>query len=45
MDVTFVPVLVVPGHVDPVGGLSGPLVWLLAAACATVALRREPVTT
>lgn len=45
VDVVFVPVLVVPGHVDPIGGLSGPLVWLFAAVCATVALRREPVTT
>ncbi len=43
IDVAFVVVLVVPRHVDPVGGLSGPVVWLLAAATATVALRREPV--
>ncbi|MCP2254286.1 hypothetical protein LY13_003053 [Prauserella aidingensis] len=44
VDAIFIPVMVVPGHVDPMGGLSGPLVWLAAAAASTVALLREPVT-
>jgi hypothetical protein len=36
--------LVIPGHVDLVGGLSGPLIWLLAAIVSTVALNRPHVT-
>ncbi|MBB3662579.1 MULTISPECIES: hypothetical protein [Prauserella salsuginis group] len=44
VDAIFIPVMVVPGHVDPLGGLSGPLVWLAAAAASTVALLREPIT-
>ena len=41
IDVAFVAVMVIPGHVDPVGGLSGPAVWALAAAASTVAIRRS----
>ncbi|MFD1717491.1 hypothetical protein [Georgenia deserti] len=44
VDLAFLPVMVVPGHVDPVGGLSGPLVWLLAAVASTLARRREPAS-
>ncbi|RKT54801.1 hypothetical protein [Saccharothrix australiensis] len=43
VDVAFLVVLVLPGHVDPIGGASGPVVWLLGTGCAVVALRREPV--
>ncbi|MDI6105925.1 hypothetical protein QLQ12_45885 [Actinoplanes sp. NEAU-A12] len=45
VDVAFLVFLVVPGYVDLIGGMSGPAIWLMAAACATVALRREPVST
>ncbi|WP_211267305.1 hypothetical protein [Nonomuraea candida] len=44
VDVAFLALMVRPGHVDPVGGASGPLIWLLAAVASTVALRREPVS-
>jgi hypothetical protein len=44
VDAAFVVVMVVPGHVDPVGGLSGPAIWLLAAIVSTMALRREPIS-
>ncbi|MBM7774808.1 hypothetical protein JOD54_005012 [Actinokineospora baliensis] len=44
VDVAFLVVLAIPGHVDPIGGASGPVVWLLATACAVIGLRREPVT-
>ncbi|MGN9810681.1 hypothetical protein ACTMSW_15115 [Micromonospora sp. BQ11] len=37
VDLAFVVVLVVPGHVDLVGGLSGPVIWLLAATASAVA--------
>ncbi|GAB3231016.1 hypothetical protein GCM10027447_25840 [Glycomyces halotolerans] len=42
IDAVFVSVMVVPGHVDPVGGLSGPLVWVIAALTSTMAIRVEP---
>jgi len=42
VDVAFLVFLVLPGHVDLVGGTAGPVIWLLASACATVALLREP---
>jgi hypothetical protein len=42
IDAAFVVVMVLPGHVAPVGGLSGPLVWAVAAAASTAALRRTP---
>ena len=42
VDVAFVVVVVLPGHVDLLGGLSGPAVWLLAALVSTIALRRGP---
>jgi hypothetical protein len=45
VDVAFLVFLVVPGYVDLIGGMSGPAIWLMATACATVALRREPVST
>lgn len=45
VDVAFLVFLVVPGHVDLIGGTSGPAIWLMATVCATVALRREPVST
>ncbi|TQM01680.1 hypothetical protein [Pseudonocardia kunmingensis] len=41
VDIAFLVVMVLPGHVDLVGGLSGPLIWCLAAAVSTVALRRS----
>ncbi|MEU4577537.1 hypothetical protein ACBI99_40040 [Nonomuraea sp. ATR24] len=44
VDAAFLAVMVRPGHVDAVGGLSGPVIWLLAAACSTVAQRRAPVS-
>ncbi|WP_211323639.1 hypothetical protein [Prauserella marina] len=44
VDVAFLFVLVIPGHVDLIGGTSGPVIWLAASVCATVALRREPVS-
>jgi hypothetical protein len=44
VDAAFVVVLVIPGHVDLVGGLSGPLIWLLAAIVSTVVLNRPLVT-
>jgi hypothetical protein len=40
VDAAFVAVMVLPGHVDPVGGFSGPLVWAVAAIASTVAIRR-----
>ncbi|WP_199543539.1 hypothetical protein [Prauserella sp. PE36] len=39
VDLAFLVVLVLPGHVDLAGGLSGPLLWLLAAICSTLAMR------
>ncbi|GAA3005472.1 hypothetical protein GCM10010483_58000 [Actinokineospora diospyrosa] len=45
VDIAFLLVLALPGHVDPVGGASGPAIWLVATVCATVALRRGPVST
>ena len=45
VDVAFLIVIVAPGHVDLVGGLSGPLIWALAAASSVMAQRKEPVTT
>ncbi len=40
IDAAFVIVMVLPGHVDPIGGLSGPLVWVVAALTSSVAIRR-----
>lgn len=40
VDVAFVGYLVLPGHVDLVGGLAGPVIWLTATICAAVALKR-----
>lgn len=37
IDIAFVAVLVLPGHVDPAGGFSGPLLW---AIVSTAAIRR-----
>ncbi|MBP2371960.1 hypothetical protein [Pseudonocardia parietis] len=37
VDAAFVPILVVPGHVDLIGGLSGPALWLVAAIATTTA--------
>jgi uncharacterized membrane protein HdeD (DUF308 family) len=45
VDAAFLALMVGPGHVDPAGGLSGPVIWLLAAIASTVAQRREPVST
>ncbi|SFH74489.1 hypothetical protein SAMN04489731_106131 [Amycolatopsis regifaucium] len=45
VDVAFLVLLVVPGHVDLIGGTAGPVIWLLATVCATMAIRREPVST
>ncbi|MFG1796159.1 hypothetical protein [Nocardia sp. NPDC049149] len=42
VDLAFLVLLVAPGHVDLIGGTVGPVIWLLATACATIALRREP---
>lgn len=39
VDAAFVAVMVLPGHVDLIGGLSGPLVWAVAAIASTVAVR------
>ncbi|ACQ78677.1 hypothetical protein Bcav_0413 [Beutenbergia cavernae DSM 12333] len=39
IDAAFVAVMVVPGHVDIAAGLSGPLIWVVAAATSTVAIR------
>ncbi|GAB3999172.1 hypothetical protein GCM10029992_27170 [Glycomyces albus] len=41
VDAAFVALMVAPGHVDPVGGLSGPLVWAVAAVASTVARRAD----
>lgn len=41
IDAAFVVLIVIPGHVDTVGGLSGPLVWAIAAGASTVAIRRD----
>lgn len=37
IDAAFVAVMVAPGHVDPVGGLSGPLVWVVPAVASSAA--------
>lgn len=42
VDAVFVVVMVLPGHVDLLGGLAGPLVWLIAATMSTIAIRRTP---
>lgn len=44
VDAAFLMVMVLPGHVDAAGGLSGPAIWALAAIASTVALRRGPAT-
>lgn len=44
VDAAFLMVMVLPGHVDVIGGLSGPAIWLLAATASTLALRRAPAT-
>ncbi|HEU5126409.1 MAG TPA: hypothetical protein VFU12_00340 [Glycomyces sp.] len=38
--IAFVAVLVLPGHVDPADGFSGPLLWAIAAIASTAAIRR-----
>ncbi|MEV6241337.1 hypothetical protein [Lentzea sp. NPDC051838] len=40
VDVAFVVYLVLPGHVDLLGGLAGPVIWVAATVCAGVALRK-----
>lgn len=40
VDVAFVVYHVLPGHVDLVGGLVGPVIWLAATICAAVALEK-----
>ncbi|WP_240772153.1 hypothetical protein [Nocardia sp. CS682] len=40
VDLAFLVLLAAPGYVDLIGAIVGPVVWLLATACATVALRR-----
>jgi hypothetical protein len=40
IDVAFLWYLVLPGHVDLLGGLAGPIIWLAATACAAVARNR-----
>lgn len=42
VDAAFLALMVRPGHVDVVGGLSGPVIWLLAAIASTLAQRRGP---
>lgn len=42
IDAAFVVVMVVPGHVATAAGLSGPLIWIVAAVTSTVAIRRTP---
>lgn len=37
IDVAFFVYLVLPGHVDLLGGLAGPIIWAAATACAAVA--------
>lgn len=44
VDAAFMAFMVLPGHVDLIGGMSGPAIWLLAAAASTVALRRTPTS-
>ncbi|MEV5826992.1 hypothetical protein AB0L25_15560 [Spirillospora sp. NPDC052242] len=44
VDAAFLMVMVLPGHVDVIGGVSGPAIWVLAAIASTVALRRAPAT-
>lgn len=39
IDAVFVFGLVLPGHIDLVGGLSGPVVYLAAAVCSALARR------
>jgi hypothetical protein len=40
VDAAFVPILLVPGHIDLLGGLSGPALWLVAAVASTIARRQ-----
>lgn len=40
VDAAFIPILIVPGHIDLISGISGPALWLVAAAASTVARRR-----
>lgn len=41
VDAAFIAIMVIPGHIDLVGGLSGPALWLIAAIASTVARRRD----
>lgn len=41
IDVAFVVFLVVPGHVDLLGGIAGPVIWVAATACAAAALGKR----
>ena len=40
VDVAFVVYHVLPGHVDLIGDLVGPVIWLAATICAAVALEK-----
>ncbi|MEV4803161.1 hypothetical protein AB0K18_24400 [Nonomuraea sp. NPDC049421] len=44
VDAVFLILMVGPAHVDLAGGLSGPVIWLLAAIASTIAQRRAPVS-
>ncbi|NEE01633.1 hypothetical protein G1H10_15780 [Phytoactinopolyspora halotolerans] len=44
VDVVFLVVMVAPGYVDLVGGMSGPVIWLAAAVTSTLARRGYPTT-
>ncbi|MGW4841426.1 hypothetical protein [Nocardia brasiliensis] len=39
VDLAFLLLLAVPGYVDLIGAIVGPVVWVLATVCAAVALR------
>jgi len=41
IDAAFVVYLVVPGHVDLLGGIAGPVIWLAATICAAKALQQR----
>jgi hypothetical protein len=35
VDAAFLVIMVLPGHVDPAGGLAGPVIWSMAAVTST----------
>ncbi|WP_280392976.1 hypothetical protein [Nocardia brasiliensis] len=39
VDLAFLVLLAIPGYVDLIGAIVGPAVWVLATACAALALR------